>query len=206
MNSSNTQNNPFAALKSRNTWLIGGGLTLAGLGLAAGLALHPAPPAEEGEQVALKDSLSADESLPSKATPSTSTPAPKARTARPAPAAVACADCGVVESVHAVQQKGEGTGAGAVVGGVLGGVVGNQMGGGNGKKAMTVLGAIGGGFAGNEVEKQARSTTVYDVRVRMDDGTLRSMTLAQAPAAAKGERVTLKNGQLQRLEMPRHAT
>ena len=85
----------------------------------------------------------------------------------------ACASCGTVESVDAVQVKGEGTGLGAIAGGVLGGVVGHQVGGGNGKTAMTVLGAVGGGLAGNEVERATRSATTYDIRVRMEDGSHR---------------------------------
>lgn len=96
--------------------------------------------------------------------------------------AVACANCGVIEAVRAVQQKGQGSGLGAVAGGVLGGVVGNQMGKGGGKTAMTVLGAIGGGLAGNEIEKQQRTVTVYEVRVRMDDGTVRTFTQSSEPA------------------------
>jgi outer membrane lipoprotein SlyB len=96
-----------------------------------------------------------------------------------------------VEAVVPVQSKGQGTGIGAVTGGVLGAVVGNQFGGGNGKKAMAVLGAVGGGFAGNEVEKNVRSTTAYDVRVRMDDGSTRSVRREQR--AAVGTRVVLKD-------------
>ena len=102
---------------------------------------------------------------------------------------VACASCGVVESVTAVQQKGQGSGIGVVAGGVAGGLLGNQIGGGNGKTAMTVLGAIGGGFAGNEVEKRVRTETVYDVTVRMDDGSTRSFRRAQAMAV--GSAVTV---------------
>lgn len=98
------------------------------------------------------------------------------------PAAV-CATCGVIESVRPVQQqRAQGSGLGAVAGGVLGGVVGNQMGKGNGKTAMTVLGAIGGGFAGNEVEKRTRTVTVYEVSVRMDDGSVRTFTQQTEPA------------------------
>ncbi len=93
-----------------------------------------------------------------------------------------CTSCGVVESVSAVQQKGQGTGLGAVAGGVLGGVVGHQVGGGNGKTAMTVLGAIGGGLAGNEVEKRARAETMFDVQVRMEDGSMRTFRRSQAMA------------------------
>lgn len=93
-----------------------------------------------------------------------------------------CRDCGVVEKVVPVKVKGEGTGIGAVAGGVVGGVLGHQVGGGNGKKVMTVVGAVGGGLAGHEIEKQARSNTVYKVHVRMDDGTTRTVTQSTAPA------------------------
>jgi len=93
-----------------------------------------------------------------------------------------CASCGVIESVHAVQQRGPGTGLGAVAGGVLGGAVGNQMGKGQGNAAMTVLGALGGGYVGNEVEKTQRANTVYEVRVRMDDGSVRTFTQLTEPA------------------------
>ena len=96
--------------------------------------------------------------------------------------AALCASCGVVESVSQIQQKGQGTGLGAVAGGLLGGVVGHQVGGGNGKTAMTVLGAIGGGLAGNEVEKRARGETLYDVQVRMEDGSMRMFQQAQSLA------------------------
>jgi outer membrane lipoprotein SlyB len=104
-------------------------------------------------------------------------------------AAAACTTCGVIESVTPFQKKGEGTGIGAVAGGVLGGVVGHQVGGGNGKKAMTVLGAIGGGVAGHEVEKRQRSTTLYAIKVRMQDGSLRNVTQSTAPTV--GQKVTV---------------
>lgn len=110
------------------------------------------------------------------------------------PGAQACASCGVVESVTAHRQEGKGTGLGAVAGGVLGGVVGHQVGGGNGKKAMTVLGAVGGGFAGNEVEKRARSVTVHRVKVRMEDGTVRTVTQNAAPRI--GAKVRVENNRL----------
>lgn len=117
--------------------------------------------------------------------------------AEPAAAAVpaaVCASCGVVESVTAVQQKGQATGLGAVAGGVVGGVVGHQVGGGKGKTAMTVLGAIGGGLAGNEVEKRARSETLYNVQVRMEDGSTR--VLQQAQSLAVGTRVVVEGTKL----------
>lgn len=104
-------------------------------------------------------------------------------------AAPTCANCGVVQAVAAVQRKGEGTGVGAVVGGVLGGVVGHQMGGGRGKDAMTVIGAVGGGVAGHEVEKRQRANTVYQVKVRMADGSTRTVTQSQSIAVGQPVRV-----------------
>jgi outer membrane lipoprotein SlyB len=120
------------------------------------------------------------------------TAAPAPPSTPPAPAV--CATCGVVKSVTAVTQKGEGSGVGAVAGAVVGGVIGHQFGGGAGKTAMTVLGAAGGGMAGNEVEKRQKSTTQYQVAVHMDDGAQRTFTLTQAPAV--GDRVRVENNQL----------
>ena len=85
--------------------------------------------------------------------------------------------------------KADGPGIGAVGGGVLGAVLGNQVGNGNGKTVATILGAIGGGFAGNAIEKNMKKETVYQVSVRMDDGSRRTVELAQPPAV--GSKVTV---------------
>jgi outer membrane lipoprotein SlyB len=121
--------------------------------------------------------------------------APAERTAPlPTQHAAVCADCGIVESVVPVSRKGEGSGVGAVAGGVLGAVVGNQVGGGNGRKAMTVLGAIGGGLAGHEIEKRAKAETVYEVKVRMEDGSVRTLTQSTQPVT--GSRVIVEGDTL----------
>jgi outer membrane lipoprotein SlyB len=114
----------------------------------------------------------------------------------PSSQARACIDCGSVESVTPVQRsiKPSGPGIGAVAGGVLGAVLGNQVGQGNGKTVATLLGAVGGGFAGNAIENNVRKETVYAVSVRMDDGSRRSVELAQAPSV--GSRVTLEGSAL----------
>lgn len=93
-----------------------------------------------------------------------------------------CANCGRVESVTAIERKGEASGTGAIAGGVLGAVVGNQVGKGNGRALATVLGAVGGGLAGNTIEKNVGRSTVYQVQVRMEDGSLRMLEQAGAPA------------------------
>ncbi|MBY0269274.1 MAG: glycine zipper 2TM domain-containing protein [Burkholderiales bacterium] len=112
-----------------------------------------------------------------------------------APTAARCADCGVVESVRAVEVKGEASGLGVVAGGVLGGVLGNQVGGGSGRTAMTVVGAGAGAYAGNEVEKNMKKKVSYQIRVRMDDHSYRSFHSAQ-PDVGVGQRVKVRDGRL----------
>ena len=115
---------------------------------------------------------------------------------QPAPQPAYCASCGTVVAISEVRQEGHGTGIGAVGGAVVGGLVGNQFGGGVGRGAMTVLGAVGGGFAGNSVEKHLRSTTAYSVHVRMESGKNRYFTYHEAPPFQQGEHVHIENGTL----------
>lgn len=107
-----------------------------------------------------------------------------------------CSTCGTVEAISAVKREGHGTGIGAVGGAVAGGVVGNQFGSGGGRTAMTLLGALGGGLAGNSVEKHIRSETDYSVRVRMENGKTRTFTYKNPPPFQQGERVHISNGTL----------
>ncbi len=122
-------------------------------------------------------------------------PAPVAQATPPGPLTKpVCANCGTVEAVTVVERKGQGSGLGAVGGAVVGGLLGNQVGKGGGRTAATVLGAIGGGVAGNVIEKNIKKDTVYQVQIRMEDGSLRS-TEQGAPVAV-GTRVTVQGGSL----------
>ncbi len=199
-------------------WLGVGGLALVSLAAAAAVVMRSGAP--EPQMVPLNaarptlnaavgrapaDKGTADRSATARVTEPAGAATEPARVAKPAPKAVkpapepvrvaaACSYCGVVESVDAVQRKGQGTGVGVVAGGVLGAAVGNQVGHGNGRAAMTVLGAVGGGLAGNEVEKRARAETVYQVRIKFDDGTVR--TIEQATAPKVGARVEMQGSKL----------
>ena len=100
------------------------------------------------------------------------------RTTRPARArhdqqvaAAACHECGVVEAVNAVKVQGQNNGVGAVAGGVGGALVGSRIAGGGNRTLGGVVGAVGGGLLGNAIEKHERKSTMYDVTVRMDDGS-----------------------------------
>lgn len=124
----------------------------------------------------------------------------RAAESRPAPIQVAqpvCMSCGTVESVREVATQGQGTGLGAVAGGVTGAIIGKQFGHGSGKTAMTILGAAGGAFAGHKIEEKVRSSQRWDVTVRLDDGSTRTVTLEQQPAWRSGDRVRVVNGVLE---------
>lgn len=114
--------------------------------------------------------------------------------------ASACATCGSVESVTAVQRPSQPApiSVGSVAGGVIGAALGSQVGGGNGRTLATVIGALGGGYAGHVIEGQVRKDTVYQVGVRMEDGTRRVVEVGQAPSV--GSRVTVDGNTLRSSE------
>ncbi|GAA4332819.1 glycine zipper 2TM domain-containing protein [Pigmentiphaga soli] len=184
-------------------------LSAVGVGVMTGLLPSPlartAPDAAAEQQAdALAPPMSAAAARQDAArrfgTAPAQTPAAPALARAPAPVRQAaverCADCGVVQDVRAYQVEGQGTGIGAVGGGVLGGVVGNQFGGGHGRTVLTVLGALGGAYAGNQVEKRVRTTTRYEMTIRMDDGTVRRFNSASPYAWHSGDPVRVMGGRV----------
>jgi outer membrane lipoprotein SlyB len=113
----------------------------------------------------------------------------------PPPPPAPCPNCGVVESARAIQQQAQTSGVGAAAGALLGGVLGHQVGGGAGKTLATIAGAVGGGFAGNAVEKNTHTTTSYEVIVRMEDGS-RQRFIMSAQRWRSGDLVRVDNGNL----------
>jgi hypothetical protein len=80
------------------------------------------------------------------------------------------ATCGEVTAVAAHRVKGKGSGLG-IVGG-----------------------AVPGGYAGNEVEKNVNKHTVYKTSVRLGDGTVHEYTLSTQYAV--GSKVSVVNGKV----------
>lgn len=108
-----------------------------------------------------------------------------------------CHNCGTVQSVNTVQRNGGNNGIagtqvtpGMAIGGVVGGLLGNQVGHGNGRAAATVAGAAGGAYAGHQIEKNRNQYTAYVMRIRMNDGTVR--TIEQRTALARGSKVVVE--------------
>ena len=106
---------------------------------------------------------------------------------------VVCSNCGVVLSVNEVEVKGQGSGLGAVAGGVAGGLLGNQVGQGSGRDVATIVGAFGGVIAGNEIEKNIKKTKVYDVSVKMENGTERVLRHDTNPNVTAGDKVKVED-------------
>ncbi|MBD5754935.1 glycine zipper 2TM domain-containing protein, partial [Citrobacter freundii] len=61
-------------------------------------------------------------------------------------------ECRNVTVTHRKPVQDENRIAGSVLGAVAGGVIGHQFGGGRGKDIATVAGALGGGYAGNQIQ------------------------------------------------------
>ncbi|WP_342117476.1 glycine zipper 2TM domain-containing protein [Pseudoduganella sp. OTU4001] len=128
--------------------------------------------------------------------PAAAMPVAAAAERAPRPAAV-CSSCGVVESVRQVTQRAEGSGLGAAGGAIVGGLLGNQIGSGSGRKLATVAGAVGGAVVGNQVEGNMKASTHYVVRVRMDNGKIRTVNSGSSNWQA-GDHVKIVKGRLQR--------
>jgi len=137
-------------------------------------------------------------------------PAPRYAPAEPAPRAAHkstrvaeadtqgnwCGNCGNVESIRAIKTRAQGSGVGAAGGALLGGLLGNQVGSGHGRQLATVAGAVGGAVMGNQVEGNMKADTSYEIRVRLDDGTLRTFHQHSAPPWRTGDRVRIVKGTL----------
>jgi outer membrane lipoprotein SlyB len=105
---------------------------------------------------------------------------------------------GVVESVREISTPAEkSNGVGPIAGGIAGAVLGSQFGKGNGRSVLTVLGAAGGALAGKEVERNVRATKHWEIYLRLDDGSSRTLKSDVAPYWRGGERVRLLDGSLQ---------
>ena len=87
-------------------------------------------------------------------------------------------ECRNVTVTHRRPVQDENRIAGSVLGAVAGGVIGHQFGGGRGRDGATVVGALGCGYAGNQIQgsmqegdtyttTQQRCKTVYDKSEKM---------------------------------------
>jgi outer membrane lipoprotein SlyB len=107
-----------------------------------------------------------------------------------------CDECGVVEAIRTVEGRDRPGYAGAIAGGVIGAILGSQFGKGDGRTAAGILGAVGGAYAGREIERHGSTRTRYDVVVRLQDGSARVKRYDGVPPFRVGERVRMADGAL----------
>ena len=165
--------------------------TAAGPSTATVVAANTAPDATAPEQSAVAKPAPVHEAT----RPVHHTPAPAHHEAaqdnppQQVAAAPACTTCGVVDGYSAVKVQGQNNGVGAVAGGLGGALIGSKIAGRGNHTLGGAIGAVGGGLLGNAIESHERQTTVYDVRVRMADGSIR--TVRQATIPNVGQRVNV---------------
>jgi outer membrane lipoprotein SlyB len=111
-----------------------------------------------------------------------------------------CAGCGVVAERRVETRDGNANGVGAVTGALVGGVLGHQIGSGGGRGAATVLGAVGGGFAGNAIEKKAKKVEVWHTSVTFRDGSTRTFEDESDPGVFEGQVVRIDAGRPVRVD------
>ena len=109
-----------------------------------------------------------------------------------------CKDCGTVTEVKTIKKEGEGSGAGAVIGGVAGGVLGHQIGSGRGNTAATIVGAGAGAYAGHQIEKNQKSSTSYQVVVKLENGNTRYFNYSNPTSYKVGDKVKIVDKKLVR--------
>lgn len=157
----------------------------------APVATAPAPKAKPAQPKVAQAS-------PPKQHPTTvAAPAPRTTQVAAAPPKAVCTNCGTVTGVSEVEVKGEGSGLGAVAGGVAGAVLGSQVGSGGTRTAAGVAGAAGGAYAGHQIEKHMKTKKKYDVGVKMEDGSLRTISFDAPPTWRAGDRVRVVDGKLE---------
>ncbi|HEY9026528.1 MAG TPA: glycine zipper 2TM domain-containing protein [Burkholderiaceae bacterium] len=223
MNSTTTPNSSGSAGLPRAVWIGGGLMGLTIIALATTLVVKgngndaaadatplvattttAGSPVTQQSSVANPDAKApANESTTTKPTHHATAPArhetvkdnaAAAQQQQVAAAAPVCATCGVIEGYAPVTVQGKNNGVGAVAGGLGGALIGSKIAGRGNHTLGGAIGAVGGGLLGNAIETHERTSTAYDVRVRMEDGTVR--TVRQATVPTVGQHVNVEGNTL----------
>ena len=113
-------------------------------------------------------------------------------------ASLPCPDCGKVTSVEMQSREGRSTAIGTLAGGALGAVLGRQIGDGLGRDIAGIAGAVGGAYVGREIEKRARSNSIWRVGVLYANGTQATFEFAHEPDFQVGDAVRNSGNSIER--------
>ncbi len=107
---------------------------------------------------------------------------------------------GTVDRIEVINRSGGNNAAGTIIGGIIGGLIGTQIGSGSGRTAATVIGAVGGAVAGNVIEGRRRADhETFRVTVRLDNGSMQTMTQDNINDLHTGDRVRLDGTVISRM-------
>jgi len=109
---------------------------------------------------------------------------------------------GTVISLRPVTLASQQTGIGALGGGAAGAALGHEIGGGNGQKVATVLGALAGALGGQAIEGAASAERGELVTVKLDSGQVVAITQANDTPLHVGQRVQVLTSQSQQWGQP----
>jgi outer membrane lipoprotein SlyB len=101
---------------------------------------------------------------------------------------------GTIESVRPARLGEDHAPVGTVAGAAVGGVLGSTLARGPGGAVTTILGAVGGGLAGNALEHSATRQNGEEVVVRLDNGQTIAVVQGGWQDFAAGQRVQLVTG------------
>ena len=78
-------------------------------------------------------------------------------------------------------------------------MIGSQIGGGSGKTATQVAGAVGGALAGWEIEKRVGNSAHYEVLMRLENSGAQTISTPVDSGLRAGEKVRIVDGGLARM-------
>ena len=97
---------------------------------------------------------------------------------------------GTVESVRPVRLAEDRPIVGTIAGAAIGGLLGH----GNGRAAATVIGAVGGGIAGNAIERNVSGEDGQEIVIRLDSGSTIAVVQPGMRGFEPGQRVRVLTG------------
>ena len=107
---------------------------------------------------------------------------------------------GYVDRIEVITRGASSNVTGTIIGGIIGGLIGTQIGSGSGRTAATVAGAVGGAVAGNVIEGRRRTDhETFRVTVRLDNGSMQTVTQENINDLRTGDRVRLDGNQISRI-------
>jgi outer membrane lipoprotein SlyB len=119
--------------------------------------------------------------------------------AQPPGYSVSSARPATIESIRQIVEHKDGSSPlGMIAGGLIGGGLGSLVGGGSGRTAATILGALGGGYIGHNIQ-QSQTHVVYEISVKYDNGTWGTIRQISSPPFRIGDRVLVTDQGLELL-------